>query len=102
MMSKDDSCFEKALLDLKKLLGMPPVLGLSSPMPTAYYDALRNKIDRRVILANKISQHVPAREYPIDVDGLKLLVEIRGLVLGLKREDVTTQNLDSTIHPGIF
>ena len=98
-MSKDDSRFEEALLELEKFFEMHVMLEVSGPTHTAYYDALRNKIDLLVILANRIPRHVPAAQYPIDIDCLKLLVDVREQVKGLKREDITTQSLDSIIRP---
>ena len=100
MTSQADICFEEALLDLKKVLNMHSILGVFGPMRNAYYHALRNKIARLVILANR-TQRVPAGQFPIDVDGLRLLVEIRRLVKGLKREDLTTESLDSIISPRV-
>lgn len=91
--------FEEALFDLKKLLDLHSLLGVSGPMHSAYYDALRNRIDRLGILAKDVPRHLPATDYLMDVDGLKLLVDVRVLVKGLKREDVTPKSLDSIILP---
>ena len=101
MTSHDHELFKEALLDLKRLFDMHPLLGVSSPMHTTYYDALRNKIDRLVILAERLHQHSQAIHHLMDVDDLKLLVDLRVLVKGLKREDITPTRLDSIIFPSL-
>ena len=101
MTSRDHTLFREALLDLKRLFDMHPMLGVFGPMHTAYYDALRYRIDRLVILAERSHQHSQALHHSMDVDGLKMLVDLRVLVQGLKREDITPTSLDSIIHPRV-
>ncbi|KAL8787537.1 MAG: hypothetical protein Q9195_007709 [Heterodermia aff. obscurata] len=101
-MSHDSRLVEEALLELKKLFDMHPMLRVSGPVPTAYYDALRNKIDRLEILANGVTWDLLLKRYPTDSRGLQLLVKVRGLVKGLQRDDFPTQGLDSIIYTCLY
>lgn len=96
-MSHDRKLFEEPLKDLEKLLIIHELLRASGPIHSAYYDALRNRIDRLVILAEITPQHLPVT-FPKDFHDLKQLVDLRVLVKGLQREDVTPESLDSIIH----
>ena len=93
-MSDDLRPFRKALDNLKSLLDMHPLLGVSGPMHNGYYDLIRTRIERLVILAER-TPTTSAKDF----DGLKLLVDLRVLVKALKREDVTPESLDAIIRP---